>query len=142
MTTDTMLEKIYTKYKDLKTEATEDCKFDKSNLINSFGVTQLLVKWINKKTEWSRVFREFESKRKDSYRKTYEFYQTDFPLKLSTKDEYTLFIESDSNYVEHMNVCLVVKEIMQYIDSVIETLKSKSWEVKTYLEWLKFQNGQ
>ena len=111
-------------------------------MIKSFGTTQHLVKWINKKSEWSRVFRDLESKRKDAYRKAYEFYQTDYPLKLSTKDEYTLFIESDINYVEHMNVSLVVKEILQYIDSVIETLKSKSWETKNYLEWIKFQNGQ
>ena len=119
MKTETMLEKIYEKYKDLKTEATADCKFEKSDLTKSFGTTQHLVKWINKKSEWSRVFRDLESKRKDAYRKAYEFYQTDYPLKLSTKDEYTLFIESDINYVEHMNVSLVVKEILQYIDSVI-----------------------
>jgi aspartate/methionine/tyrosine aminotransferase len=33
---------------------------------------------------------------------------------------------------------LVVKEIIQYIDSVVETLKSKSWEIKSYLDYGSF----
>jgi hypothetical protein len=40
-----------------------------------------------------------------------------------------------------MNHSILVKEIIQFIDSTIETLKSKSWEIKTYLEYLRFKNG-
>lgn len=142
MSEDTMLSKIYVKYKELKTEATEDCKFDKSDLTKSFGITQLLIKWINKKTQWTDVYRDLEAKRKKAYRKAYEFYKTDFPLSLTTKEEYSAFIDSDAEYSDFLNQCLVVKEIIQYIDFVIEALKSKSWEIKNYIEWLKFKNGQ
>jgi hypothetical protein len=88
------------------------------------------------------VFRDFEEKRKKHYRTLYEFYQTDYPLKLSTKDEYNLFIESDPAYVDHYAITQTVKEVIQYIDSIIDTLKNKQWEIKTYLEYQKFINGR
>jgi hypothetical protein len=139
---ETMLEKIYTKFKDLKIEADKDCKFNKADIDNSFTTTNSLIKYINKKTEWNSVYRKFESERKDNYRKLYEFYQTDFPLKLNGKDEYQLFIESDPAYVDIFERCLVVKEILVFIDSTIETLKSRQWEIKEFINWAKFSNGQ
>jgi hypothetical protein len=142
MTSETMLEKIYEKFKKLKDEATEDCKFDRGQIENSFDNTTKLMKWINKKSEWSRVYRTFEIERKDKYRKTYEFYVTDFPMKLNGKDEYQLFIESDPGYLDTFTRCQVVKEILTYVDSVIDTLKSRAWEVKAALDYLKFSNGQ
>lgn len=138
----TMLEKIYVKYKDLRDEAKKDCAFSKVEFESNFAVTPLLIKWINKKSEWANVNRNFELKRKEAYVKSFAFYQTGFPLKLTTKDEYAMHIESSTEYVEAMNYAVVTKEILQFIDSTIETLKSKSWEIKTYLEWLKFKNGQ
>lgn len=137
----TMIEKIYEKFRELKTEAKNDCAFDKTKMDANFAVTPLLIKWIAKKSEWSAAFRNFEEKRKKAYRTAFEFYQVEYPTKLNTKDEYAMFIESDTNYVDHMNTSLVVKEIMQFIDSTIETLKGKSWEIKTYLEYLRFKNG-
>lgn len=138
----TMQEKIYIKYKELKEEATTDVKFEKGEIENSFTVTTSLMKWITKRTEWNRLYREFEDKRKKEYRNRFEFYQTDYPLKLSSKEEYSLFIESDPLYCDLMNNALLVKEILQYIDSIIETLKNKQWEVKNYLTYLLFVNGK
>lgn len=142
MSEETMLGKIYKKYREMKIEAADDCKFDKGNFDKNFAVTPLLIKWINKKTEWTDVLRGFEDKRKKAYRTAFEFYQNEYPTKLTSKDEYAMFVESDITYSEYMNQSMVVKEIIQFIDSTIETLKSKSWEIKTYLEWLKFKNGQ
>jgi hypothetical protein len=138
----TMLEKIYDKYALLKDEAKVDCLVDRTNLDSGFNVTMNLTKWITKKTEWNRVFRDFEEKRKKAYRASYEYYQTEFPLKLSTKDEYNLFIESDMAYIEHYNNSLVIKDIINYIDSIIDTLKNKQWEIKNIITWEMFKNGR
>ena len=138
----TMLEKIYKKYEDLKIESSKDCKLDKIKMNNAFNGSQDIMKWITKKSEWSRVYRDLELKRKKAYRTAYTFYQTEFTLKLTTKDEYTLFIESDVNYIDHMQVCLVVKEIIGFIDSTLDALRTKGYEVKNYIEWRKFTNGQ
>jgi hypothetical protein len=48
MTEETMLEKIYTKFKGLKDEAKVDCTFDKTRLDDAFNVTMCLTKWITK----------------------------------------------------------------------------------------------
>lgn len=142
MNNQTMLEKIYIKFKAIQDEATIDTTLDKSNLETAFNVTMSLTKWIRKKTEWSKLFRDLEGKRKKHYRDLYEFYQTDYPLKLNTKDEYNLFIESDAGYVDHYNISLTVKEVIQFIDSTIDILKNKQWEIKHWIEWQKFINGQ
>jgi len=138
---ETLQEKIYKKFDALKKEADIDCKFDKIKMTDAFNGSQDIMKWITKKSEWSRVFRDLEIKRKKAYRKAYEFYQTEFTLKLSTKEEYTLFIESDVNYVDHMQISAIVKEIILYIDSVLLALKTKGYEVKNYIDWRKFTNG-
>lgn len=136
-----VLEKLISKTKNLKEKAEEDCRFDKSNLDSAFDNTNKLIYWINIKSEWTKVQREFERQRKDQYRKTYEFYQTDFPLKLSTKEEMTLFIESDTSYQPIFIICSVVRDTLAYIDSVIDILKSRAWEIKTALDYEKFKNG-
>lgn len=141
MSNETKLEKIYLKYKSLKEQADKDCKFDKSKIDNSFDSTSKKIWWINQKTEWQKVFREFERQRKDQYKKTYEFYYTEFPIKLNTKEEYQLYIESDPNYTSIYTICLVVKEVIQYIDSVLDILKDRAWEVKNFIEYQKFVNG-
>jgi len=139
---ETILEKLYSKIKIMKEKAEEDCKIDKGNLDSAFNNTSKLIYWINMKTEWSRVLRDFDRERKDVYRKTFEFYQTDYPLKLSSKDELSLFIESDPGYQPIFMICQVTKEGIQYIDSVIEAVKSRGWEVSNYLKYLQFINGQ
>jgi len=141
MSNESILEKLYSKIKVLKEKAEEDCKFDRTDLDSAFNNTNKLIYWINLKFEWLKVQKDFERQRKDLYRKTYEFYQTDYPLKLSTKEEITLFIESDPGYQPIYMICAVVKDGIQYIESVVELLKSRAWEVKTALEWEKYKNG-
>jgi len=140
-TAETKLDKIYTKYKELKERADIDCKFDRSQIENSFDTTTKKIWWINQKTEWQKVFREFERQRKDQYRNTYEFYYRDFPMKLNSKEEYQLYIESDPAYINIYTICQVVKEIISYIDSVLDTLKDRAWEIRNAIEYQKFING-
>jgi hypothetical protein len=137
----TVVDKIYEKFADLRKEATEDCKFDRGHIEDSYDNTTKVIKWINKKSDWAKAFRSYEKERKDVYRKTYEFYVSDFPMKLNGKDEYQLFIESDPAYLDVYTRCQIVKEILVYIDSVIDTLKARAWEVKGCLDYLRFSNG-
>lgn len=138
----TRIEKLYLKYAELKNEAEQDCLFNKADVMQTgFNHSQLLIKWINKKSEYTKLFRSIEEKRKKSYRDLFEFYKNDYPIKLSTKEEYTLFIESDKNYVEHLNISLTVKEIIQFIDATMDIIRQKGYDVKNYIEWSKFVNG-
>jgi hypothetical protein len=137
---DKQLEKIQEKLQELKKEAKVDCIIDKTDLFSIFNTT-LMEKWIRKRVEWSKLTRSYEEKRKDKFRSLYQYYKTDFELKLSTKEEYQLFIESDSSYVVILSLSLSTKEVVKYIDDVIDTIKSRGWEIKNYLEYIKFVNG-
>jgi hypothetical protein len=136
------LNKINEKLKVLMDEAKKDCYFDKVNIETQFDNTLTIMNWINKKHEWNEVYRVYEYKRKEVYKKLWIFYKSESDLKINTKEELTLFIECDTNYHELFMICNTVKEVLTYIDSVIENLKSKNFEQKRWLEHQYFINGK
>lgn len=136
------LEVIHEKFKRLKEEATADCKFDKTKMVEQFNNTSLIMKWINYKTEFSEVYRVYEQKRKEQYRKLYNFYKLESDLKINTSAELQLFIESDLQYTEIFSICQVLKEMIEYISCVVENLKGKGYEIQRYQMYLNFMNGK
>lgn len=136
------LQKIYEKFKLLKDEAIEDCQFNKAKIELQFENTFTIMKWINYRSEWNQVYRVYETKRKEIYKKLYEFYKLEYDLKINTKDELSLFIESDIQYTEVFNICQVLKEILQYITDVVDNLKGKNFEIQRYLQYMMFINGK
>lgn len=136
------LDKIYIKFKDLKEKAIVDCNFDKSQMDSQFNNTLTIAWWINQKSEWNQVFRIYDNKRKEKYRKLYEFYKLESNLKINTKEELSLFIESDNQYTEIFMICQVLKEIQEYIVSIVENLKGKNFEQQRWLAYQNFINGR
>lgn len=136
------LELLQEKFKDIKKAAEVDASFDKERMETQFNNTLAICKWLNKKTEWSELFRVYDYKRKEMYKKLYTFYKIESDLKITTKDELDLFITADSQYTELYMITLTVKEIMGYIDSTIENLKGKNFEIQRYIQWQQFINGK
>ena len=139
---ETRLEKIYQEFSKIRKESESDCSFDKVKMDNAFNISSSLSKWIGKKIEWTRLFKQYEIERKKKWKELYEYYQTDYPFKISTKEEYNLYIESNENYTEPMMLSSTVKEIILFIDSTIDCLKTKSFDVKNFIQWNLFINGQ
>ena len=121
----TKIEKIYGKLKQLQEEAKEDIRVDKAQLESQFDSAGKVVKWLNKKSDWQQVSNSLESKKKEAWRKAYEYYRTEYNLKLNSKEEYTMMIESDPSYSTLLLECQAVKEVIEYIHAVIEALKSR-----------------
>ena len=99
-------------------------------------------KWINKKQEWNSVQRVFEQQRIETWRKLYEFYKKDYNLQINTKEELNLFITSDTQYTQINFICMSVKEVLGYIDSILDNLKNKNYLLKEYLAYQYFINGR
>lgn len=135
------LNKIRERFKTLKEESVIDCNFDKLKMETQFNNTYTIMKWINYKSEWNEVYRVYDSKRKDQYRKLYTFYKLESDLKINTAAELSLFIESDLQYTEIFGICIVLKEVIQYINDVVENLKGKGWEITRWLNYQAFING-
>lgn len=133
-------EKMNEKFKELRVEAKTDVKIDRVNPFIDFN-SEISMKWIQKRIEWQKLLRIYENERKQKFRSLYEYYKTDFNLKLNTKEEISVFIESDTNYVLILQVNNLCKDIISFVDSTIEVIKSRGWEIKEYLAFQRFSNG-
>lgn len=134
MNIDNLLEKY-------KNELKEDLNIDIENLENSFNISISLSKWINRKIDFENYLQKLNKERSVKYRELFEYYKLEYTLNLSTKDEIKMFIESDKNFIDINEKYNIVKNIINYIDTVIEGLKIKSYEIKNYIEYKKFING-
>jgi len=140
--TKTRLEEIYTRYDILMKEFKEDCIFHKENMETQFNVTMLSSKWITYTSEWNMLYRALEQKRKEIYRKLYQYYRLESPLKISTKAELDLFIESDPQYTTIYQECQVIKEVIEFCKTGVEHMRNKAFEITRFIDWQKFINGK
>jgi len=134
------IDKISEKFLQIQNQFKIDCKINRSDPFDRFN-TELLEKWIRRRTEWSKLCKAYEDKKKERFRSLYEYYKTDFDVKLSTKDEYSLFIESDASYTTINTLYQNTKEVLVYIDAIVDTLKQRQWEIRAYIDYLKWSNG-
>lgn len=134
-------EKIVEKFKNLKNEAEIDCRINKEDLLNDIKTSELLVKWLNKRVDWVKLYNQIELERKKIYRNLYEYYNLEYQLKIDTKEQLNLMISTDENYIDINNKVILIKEIIEYIENVIEILKQKSWDIKNFIDYLKWTNG-
>lgn len=134
--------KILEKFKVLKVESEEDVQFDRASLEKHFNSTIKISKWINKKSDWNALYRSYEIKRAKMWKKTYEYYKTDYQLTIGTKEEYQMLINSDPQYSNLNELCKLVKEVVDYIDEVVKCLRDRQWEMKNFVDYLKFMHGQ
>jgi len=141
MTLSEQRDKIIEKFQELKAKSVSDVKFDRGSLEKSFDCTMKIAWWINMRTEWSKAFRTYEYKRNNAWKKAYEYYRTEYQLKLETKEEFKLMVDSDPDYFEAAELTKLVQEIINFIDSVIDNMKARQWEIKNCMEWQKFTNG-
>ena len=136
-------EKFKEKVAALKKRAEEDSVFDR-RLLNDyhFRNTQNMIWWIQQKMEWNQMLAKIDSNRRAKYREVYEYYKKDFHLTLKTKEDYEAFILSDPNYISAHDNYVAVKNVITFIDSIIDALKSLSFEVKNAIQWELFKNGR
>lgn len=134
-------EKIVEKFKNLKNEAEIDCRINKEDLLNDIKTSELLVKWLNKRVDWVKLYNQIELERKKIYRNLYEYYNLEYQLKIDTKEQLNLMISTDENYIDINNKAILIKEIIEYIENVIEILKQKGWDIKNFIDYLKWTNG-
>lgn len=99
------------------------------------------MKWLGYFQDWQRVFISLEIKRKQIKRELTEYYKVESNLRLDTKDEMSLFIETDDRYVHLLEQTQIVKSMLIFCETVMDKLRGKSFEVKNWIDWSKFQSG-
>ena len=51
------------------------------------------------------------------------------------------FIDSDSEIITLQNRCLLQKEKVNYLESVVKLIANKIWNIRAALDWMKFTQG-
>jgi hypothetical protein len=132
---------LLARFKKLREEAQKDMVFDKAQMDKQFDTTQKITKWLNKRHHWNDLCRSYEFKRLQAWKKAFEFYKTEYKISLSNNDDYRNMISTDPSYAEIADLAMLVSDIVDYIDSTIENLKQRAWEMKHFTEWLRFTHG-
>jgi hypothetical protein len=132
---------ILERFKALRVLAKSDIKFDKANFDKQFDTSEKVGKWIDKRYEWNSLCRSYEYKRNEAWKKAYEYYRTDYPIKIDNKEEYKNLIATDPAYHEIADMAHLVSDIVDFIDATILNLKARSFEMQNFQQWIKFCHG-
>lgn len=137
------IENIEQRLQKLVEDAKKDCAWDKADLNQTaFNNTKMVMKWIGKKQDWLKMRRLMNTVMKKKRRKLFEYYKTEYDLKLDNKEEINLFVDSDEDYVDLEQKQILIKECCLFIDSVLDNLKARAWEIKAFIEYQKFLAGR
>ena len=135
------IEKILNKFQLLITKAGEDCAFSKTDFQANFENSNKIFYYISQKMDWLKIKSYLDIRYKRQLKNLYDYYKTEFALNL-TQVELKVYLESDENYIKINEELNFVNEILNFIDGVIDILKRKSFEMKQWIEYQKFIQGQ
>ena len=140
--TDISLDRLGQELKTLRVEAKADCEIKKDKFETEFDNTSRVMKWIDKKIRWKKLEYLLQRELNSTKRNLFEFYKTESQLKLDNRDELNLFITSDDNYIIIEEKLLAVQMTNSLVNSTIDTLKARAWEMKEYAAWQRFIHGE
>jgi len=137
-----IIERLHGKWDELKSEAKKDCiSINKEDMREDFNLSGLRMKWLNTQQDWLKAYFNIEMKRKQLQRELIEYYKYDYNGSFDGKDQFNLFVETDSRYVSILQQTQIMKAIIDYCENVGKRLDNKGWEIKNFLEYQRFMAG-
>ena len=133
----------------------EDCKIDETNLgKESARVPILHAKYINLLSSTRLNLRKAESDYLNCRRKKYRYYRGEMsrseleeegweqwqgtkPL----KNEIDEFLQGDSDLISFTDKIEYFKTVLYQLEQIIRSINSRTWDIKSSIEWAKFTNG-
>ena len=64
-----------------------------------------------------------------------------FDLKLTTKEEITMFIDADEDITKLQFKIDYIDQVLSFLDGVLRMINSRTYHIKNAIEWKKFQSG-
>ena len=143
------------KLSDLQEMWAEDCKIDETNLgKESARVPILHAKYINLLSSTRLNLRKAESDYLNCRRKKYRYYRGEMsrseleeegweqwqgtkPL----KNEIDEFLQGDSDLISFTDKIEYYKTVLYQLEQIIRSINSRTWDIKSSIEWAKFTNG-
>ena len=64
-----------------------------------------------------------------------------FDLKLTAKDEISMFIEADEDVQKIQYKIDYIEQVLFFLDGVLRMINNRTYHIKNAIEWKRFQNG-
>jgi hypothetical protein len=138
----------------IKKMVAEDMEIDDLNLdLESLKTPQLHSKYLNILHDESLVLHKSTIEQKELRRLKWEYYLgkldqetldekgwQPFGLKILRTD-IDVYLESDKDLLRMEARVYYLKEKVKYIESVLQSIGRRGWDIKSAIEWKKFMSG-
>lgn len=143
------------KLSDIQDEWTKDSAIDETNLgRESIRVPTLHAKYLTFLSKVKLQLRKAESDYYNTRRKKYRYYRGEmsheelaeegwpqFQGNKPLKNEMDEFLQCDSDLIVLQDKVEYFKTVIFTLEQIIRSINSRTWDIKTAVEWTKFTNG-
>jgi hypothetical protein len=140
---------------ELQDQWTSDCKIDELNLGTASTKTpELHAKYLNHLTTFKLQLRKYESQMLSLRRLKWKYYRGELSkeelLELGwsqylgnhpLKNEMIEFLDSDPDVIKVVYKIEYIKACLYQCELIMKSLSSRTWDIKSAIEWHKFTNG-
>lgn len=118
---------------------------------DSLKIPQLHMKYMEFHNTFSLMKKEREIEMKRLIKDKWLYYkgkapatvykEMPFDLKLTTKEELTMFIEADEDISKLQYKIDYIDQVLFFLDGVLRMINNRTYHIKNAIEWKRFQNG-
>ena len=118
---------------------------------DSLAIPQLHMKYMEFHNTYSLMKREREREMKKMIKDKWLYYkgkapssvykEMPFDLKLTTKEEITIFIEADEDIGKLRFKIDYIDQVLFFLDGVLRMINNRTYHIKNAIEWKRFQSG-
>ena len=118
---------------------------------DSLAIPQLHMKYMEFHNTFSLMKRERELEMKRLLKEKWLYYkgkapaavykEMPFDLKLTAKDEISMFIEADEEVQKIQYKIDYIEQVLFFLDGVLRMINNRTYHIKNAIEWKRFQSG-
>ena len=118
---------------------------------DSLKIPQLHMKYMEFHNTFSLMKKEREIEMKRLIKEKWLYYkgkapatvykEMPFDLKLTTKEEISMFIEADEEIGKLQYKIDYIDQVLFFLDGVLRMINNRTYHIKNAIEWKRFQNG-
>ena len=143
------------KLDEIQKEWANDCRIDETNLGGESARTpKLHAKYLNELTNNKLITRKTEATYLRMRRDKYKYYRgemtreelaergwTQWQGVKPIKNEMDEFLSTDEDLIVLLDKLEYLKTIQYQLESILKSIGSRTWDIKSSIEWVKFTNG-
>ncbi len=118
---------------------------------DSIAIPQLHMKYMEFHNTYSLMKKDRELELKRLLKEKWLYYkgkapaamykEMPFDLKLTAKDEVSMFIEADLDVQKVQYKLDYIEQVLFFLDGVLRMINGRTYHIKNAIEWKRFQSG-